>query len=308
MPLDDSDQDIGQLAVGLWANTGAGRMPAGVTLDTDLRDACDRAVTLRSHARQVFDFHAAFSDFQTRVEDCLTSDQDDGSSVALLRLRHQGTHSGHGRYGAPTNKRALFRSVLELHLDGADLTAATILLDNTALLGQAGLDVRHMANAAPASALQPDRMDFHDSSPWGGVLAEVLTTAMDGDLSVLHRGYDPAVELLYPGQAAAGPHQAERFWLSLRAALPTATFHVNTSLGQEDALTPPRAAAFWSLSGQHDGWGRYGAPSGAAIRINGATFAEFGPRGLRREWTIIDDLAVWRQISAFSTANCLSSG
>ena len=57
----------------------------------------------------------------------------------------------------------------------------------------------------------------------------------------------------------------------------------------------------WSLTGKHDGWGAYGAPTGAEVHIMGATHVEFGPFGaagwgVRREWTLFDETAIWKQI------------
>ena len=61
---------------------------------------------------------------------------------------------------------------------------------------------------------------------------------------------------------------------------------------------PPRAAVRWSLHGKHSGWGRFGKPTGAEVYIMGISHAEFGPRGLRREWTLYDETAIWMQILA----------
>ncbi len=51
-------------------------------------------------------------------------------------------------------------------------------------------------------------------------------------------------------------------------------------------MMPPRAAVRWSLTGCHDGWGMLGRPTGAPVHVMGITHAEFGPWGLRREFTI----------------------
>jgi hypothetical protein len=61
-------------------------------------------------------------------------------------------------------------------------------------------------------------------------------------------------------------------------------------------LMPLRAAVRWPLHGKHVGWGSFGAPTGASVYIMGITHAEFGPRGLRREFTLIDETAIWKQI------------
>jgi len=63
---------------------------------------------------------------------------------------------------------------------------------------------------------------------------------------------------------------------------------------------PPRAAIRWSLTGKHDGWGAFGAPTGAEVHVMGLSQAEFGPRGVRREWTLYDETAIWMQILAHS--------
>jgi hypothetical protein len=84
--------------------------------------------------------------------------------------------------------------------------------------------------------------------------------------------------------------------MALRAALPNATFQIDHQIGREDAMMPPRAALRWSLSGTHDGWGMFGPPTGAKIYLLGICHAEFGPRGLRREYALFDETSVWKQI------------
>jgi hypothetical protein len=59
---------------------------------------------------------------------------------------------------------------------------------------------------------------------------------------------------------------------------------------------PPRAALRWSLNGRHDGFGMFGPPSGGQIHLLGISHAEFGPWGLRREWVLFDETAIWKQI------------
>ena len=68
-----------------------------------------------------------------------------------------------------------------------------------------------------------------------------------------------------------------------------------------DPMMPPRSAIRWSLHGTHSGWGAFGAPTGATVYVLGISHAEFGPfgtdgRGLRREYTLFDETAVWKQI------------
>jgi hypothetical protein len=77
---------------------------------------------------------------------------------------------------------------------------------------------------------------------------------------------------------------------------PKAEFTLHHIIGREEEMMPPRAAVRWSLWGRHTGWGAFGAPTGAMVYVLGITHAEFGPWGLRREYTLFDETAIWKQI------------
>ena len=120
---------------------------------------------------------------------------------------------------------------------------------------------------------------------------------MRGDLAAIPKVCDRAVELHGPGAATGhGWAACDRFWLGLRAAFPDAAFRVEHRIGREDPLSPPRSAVRWSLHGAHSGWGAFGAPSGATVYVLGISHAEWGPWGLRRDWTLYDETAVWTQV------------
>ena len=84
--------------------------------------------------------------------------------------------------------------------------------------------------------------------------------------------------------------------MGLRASFPSAVFKIEHRIGRLDDNMAPRSALRWSLHGEHDGWGYFGAPSGATVYVMGISHAEFGPFGLRRDYTLIDETAIWKQI------------
>ena len=84
--------------------------------------------------------------------------------------------------------------------------------------------------------------------------------------------------------------------MGLRASFPNADFTIEHQIGRDDAMMPPRAAIRWGLNGKHEGWGSFGAPTGANVYIMGASHVEFGPRGVRREFILFDETAIWKQI------------
>ena len=128
---------------------------------------------------------------------------------------------------------------------------------------------------------------------WPALFTRISST----DLAAIPEVYDRAAQIEMPGGVTGhGWGAADRFWLGLRSAFPSARFEVHHVIGREDPLMPPRAALRWSLWGKHDGFGAFGEPSGAEVYVMGISHAEFGPWGLRREWVLFDETAIWKQI------------
>jgi len=136
-----------------------------------------------------------------------------------------------------------------------------------------------------------------DDHPLGMRLDDLLTRIMAMDFAAIDEGYDRACHIHHAGGVTGwGIPFAAGQWMQLRAAFPTAVFKVHHRIGRADPGEPDRAALRWSLDGRHDGHGRFGPPTGAPVHVMGFTHAEFGPRGLRREWSLWDEVAIWKQI------------
>ena len=136
-----------------------------------------------------------------------------------------------------------------------------------------------------------------NNNEWGEKHADILRQIMATDFSAITEQYDRACHLSLPGgQDVHGSDEAVGFWLGLRSAFPSSEFKIEHQIGRSDAMMSPRSAIRWSLTGQHNGWGRFGRPMGAHVYVMGVSHFEFGPRGLRREITIFDEIAIWKQI------------
>jgi hypothetical protein len=90
--------------------------------------------------------------------------------------------------------------------------------------------------------------------------------------------------------------EADRFWVALRAAFPTAELVIEHRIGRDDPMMPPRSAVRWSLKGRHEGRGMFGLPTGAPVFLRGCSHSEWGPWGLRRDYVLFDEVHVWKQI------------
>ena len=120
---------------------------------------------------------------------------------------------------------------------------------------------------------------------------------MCSDFTSIRQNYDRAVVAELPGGRTAYSYDGiDEFWMGLRASFPNAKFEVHHTIGLDEKMLSPRSAIRWSLSGKHDGLGAFGKPTGAHVHIMGISHAEFGPRGIRREFTVFDEVAIWKQI------------
>ena len=120
---------------------------------------------------------------------------------------------------------------------------------------------------------------------------------MAKDFNHILAGYDRAAIGEYPGaQTAYGREAMTAFWVGLRSSFPDADFTIHHQIGMDADMLSPRAAIRWSLDGTHSGWGSFGRPTGARVHVFGMSHAEYGPWGLRREFTLFDEIALWKQI------------
>ena len=267
---------------------------------------------------------AEFPDRELLGEDVIWCDDPEGAtetSEAYLsshRLICTATHMRAGVYGQPTGKRVAYRILADCAIRDESVYDEWLVRDQSAIVAQMGFDLVDWTRdliareGGPDACVKPMSPATDVAGPytrrgndneWGARYAETLNRIMAADLDVIPQHYDRAVNLHYPGGLDTyGWSAADQFWIGLRAAFPSAEFRIEHVIGRDDPLMPPRAALRWSLHGKHMGWGRFGTPTGAEVFIMGLCHAEYGPFGqtgapaIRREYALIDETAIWKQI------------
>lgn len=255
---------------------------------------------------------AAFPDIEILGEDVIWAGDPEGRYLSSHRSIISGTHTGHGVWGSPTGKRFTVRCIADCSVLDEVIDDEWLAYDTGDQARQLGHDpaefarLRLRAEGGSERATRPFTPDQDRPGPylsagndneWGARLADIVTRIMGKDISVIRAEYDRAIRIEHAGGIGAwGWAGAEAIWMRLRSSFPTATFRIHHRIGRSDPHQPHRAALRWSLDGTHDGFGRFGAPTGAPIHLMGFTHAEFGPWGLRREFTLFDEVAIWKQI------------
>ncbi|MEP4194835.1 MAG: ester cyclase [Aliishimia sp.] len=256
---------------------------------------------------------AEFPDRRLLGEDVIWSGSPEEGMLSSHRILTTATHLGDGVYGKATGKKLRYRVIADCHAIDNQINDEWLIRDQGAVVRQLGWDPKDYAldliarEGGPDKCVQPFHPAIDKAGPytgrgndneWGVKYADILNRIMGADLGVIPEEYDRAVTGFYPGgKELLSTDGVDDFWIALRAAFPSAIFTIEHQIGREDPMMPPRAAIRWSLTGKHDGWGAFGKPSGADVHVMGVSHVEFGPWGIRREYTLYDETSIWKQIA-----------
>jgi hypothetical protein len=257
---------------------------------------------------------AEFPDRQLLGEDVIWSGSaEKGDLLSSHRLLSTATHMHSGIYGEATGKTLAYRIIADCAAKTNVIYDEWLVRDQGAIVRQMGWDAKTFAvdlinrEGGPAKCVKPltpksDKKGAYkgrgNSQAVGQRYAEILSRIMSAEMAVITKHYDRACHLELPGGITGhGWSAADQFWMSLRAAFPNARFQIDHQIGRDDQSLSPRAALRWSLWGKHEGYGAFGQPTNAEVYVLGISHAEFGPWGLRREYVLYDETAVWKQIA-----------
>ncbi|PSL16072.1 polyketide cyclase [Shimia abyssi] len=260
---------------------------------------------------------AEFPDRELLGEDVIWSGTPEEGMLSSHRILSTATHLADGVYGKATGKQLRYRILADCHAINNQINDEWLIRDQGAIVRQMGWDPKEYAASlieaeggkedcvkplTPYSDMPGPYKSTGNDNEWGQRYVGIISRIMGADIATIEQDYDRAVQSEYVGgKTGHGRGAVDRFWMSLRASFPNAAFKIEHQIGREDPKMPPRAAVRWSLWGKHEGWGAFGAPTGAEVYVLGISHADFGalisdqPK-IRREYTLFDETSVWKQI------------
>ncbi|MDW4499324.1 ester cyclase [Sulfitobacter sp. D35] len=253
-----------------------------------------------------------FPDRELFAEDVIWSNDPEHGHLSSHRLLTRATHTRDGQFGKATGKPWVVHVIADCAAKDETIYDEWLVRDYGGIVRQLGMKPRSFARQmiAAEGGVEEARKPFlpendvdggyhgrGNENEWGARYADSLTRIMNHDFNHILADYDRAVIGEYAGaQHAIGREAVSAFWLGLRASFPSARFEIHHQIGMDGDMLSPRAAIRWSLDGTHDGWGSFGRPTGARVHVMGMCHAEYGPWGLRREYALYDEIAIWKQI------------
>ena len=296
----------------IWEDRGVDRLNEYYTVDIPVRSPDGFVIGNQAVIDATWATLREFPDRQLLGEDVIWSDDGDGGFLSSHRIFSTATHLGEGAFGAPTATELRYRVIADCAARGNQIYDEWLVRDFGAIVRQLGSNPEEYArgqlagerdagNVSSPLTTQRDPAPVYTGSgndhEAGLRYASILQSAVGDPAFDVTQHYDRAANLALPGgHAGHGWNDAANFWGELRRCFPDAELVIEHRIGRDDEGLGRRAAVRWSLLGRHEGHGAYGEPSGAHVHVMGISHAEFGPRGLRREYVLFDEVAIWKQI------------
>jgi len=262
---------------------------------------------------------AAFPDRRLYGDNVIWSgDEDQGfhTSHLITSVAH---NTGYSSYGPPTGRRVVWRAIANCVAKENMIFEEWLLRDETSLIRQLGFDVFEVAErqirAAPTVSreisgeigrtlgqfpppiMSPPTSDVFDVEDFvRRSYHEIWNWRL---LNKIREYYAPS-HVCYTSGSRKYQGQAEytAFVLALFGMFPDAGLTVDHVYWNGDESTGYRVAVRWTLSGTHTGYGIYGEPSGACIRIMVLSQHQIKQGTFVQEYTLFDEMGLIKQIVA----------
>jgi predicted ester cyclase len=266
---------------------------------------------------------AAFPD-RTLIGDAVIWSGDAAAGyLSSHRITSTATHHGAGDFGPATGRAVQFLTIADCLCHENRIVAEWLVRDTSHIALQLGLRPSAIARAQAAA----DTPDSAAVRWWAGEIARVRAAeatgfpdaAMPGDPRALaiwffnaivnHRRLGlargayarDAVLHASAGRRLFGHGEIIGWWAALLGSCGGARAiidHVAVQPASDDPADGVDVAIRWTLAGVHDGPALYGPASGRDIVILAVSHWRLVAGVIAREYTVFDEIAVWRQTMA----------
>ena len=254
-----------------------------------------------------------FPDRQLLGEDVIWIGDEENGFLSSHRILSKATHQNDGTYGPATGKKLVYRVIADCACRNNQVYDEWLVRDQGSIVRQIGIDPKTFAanqiqseggrkkcnipfNASTnieSKYVAPPQTSFDTGEDYGYILSNI----MDNNSNIFQEGYDRAIRQEQAGGLTGyGRDNVEKFWMNLRSSFPDAKFTLEHCANLQENKQTNKSAIRWSLIGKHSGSGLFGAPTHTEVYVMGINHAEFSSKGIKNEWVLFDETAVWKQI------------
>ncbi len=306
----DLDSYIRTITARIWEGRQIDRITDYYSADCAVITPSGASIGVDHVVRGTLETLQQFPDRRLLCEDIVSAGDATGGFLSSHRIASTMTHLGSGAFGAATGRRVHVRTVADCVCIDNRIVHEWLVRDQGAIAVQLGSTPEAMARAwlakreaptlpLPQPAAPGGWLNPVAETPGARLLADTYSALWAGDLPVLQRNLDEAIDMRLPsGATALGVAEAEAFWFGFCGAFNGATLHIDSLAERIEPGRTPRVAMRWRIAGHHTGNGRYGPATQEAVEILGITHAEVYKGRILREWVLVDEVALWMQLLA----------
>tara|TARA_S200000501_G_scaffold309813_1_gene299863 strand:+ start:648 stop:1619 length:972 start_codon:yes stop_codon:yes gene_type:complete len=296
----------------IWENRGVDSLNHYYSEDIIVRSPENIVIGNKSVIDATYATLLEFPDRELLGEDVIWSGSPEEGMLSSHRILSTATHLGEGSFGKPSGKKLVYRVIADCHAINNQINDEWLIRDQGAIVRQLGWNPKDYAlmKIEKENELNKKTIPFNsdidllgpytgkgNNNEWGLKYKEILNSIMNSQFSIVEKEYDRAIQTEYSGGITGHSYKSvENFWKNLRTCFPNSKFEIHHLIGRDDKNMSPRAAIRWSLNGYHEGDGIFGKPTKAKVYVMGVSHVEFGPWGIRKEYSLYDETIVWKQI------------
>ena len=262
---------------------------------------------------------AAYPDDRALAQDVIWSgNEDDGfhTSHLITGIAH---NTGYTRYGPPTGRKIVWHTIANCVAKENMIFEEWLLRDEPHVIRQLGFDIdtivaqqarellalgapqdpigeigRTLGQFAPPS-MQPRPGAFDVEDFVRATYHEIWNRRMFN--LIAERYATSHVCTTSSNRKLLGQAELTAFLIGLLGMFPDAGVTIDQLYWNGDERQGYRVATRWTLSGTHTGYGVYGTPSGARVRVMGLSHHHIKHGIFHKEITVFDEMEILRRIA-----------
>ena len=250
-----------------------------------------------------------FPDRELIGEDVISCGSMDKIYLSSHRILSTGTHIGDGIYGKPTGKKVIYRVIADCLVKDNKVIEEWIIRDEKSILNQLGIqtydyvkqkilegvykksDINSIKNCFKIeNKISPCKSK--NNNRYKNYFLEIIK-----DQSKVYNLYERSAQLYWIGGEVVYTldHIFEK-WKFFLSCFNISKCEISNSILLNQPNMRQRASLRWRLICKHSQNGIFGMPTNKDVEIFGISHAEFGKNGIVREFILIDEISIWKQI------------
>lgn len=251
-----------------------------------------------------------FPDRQLIGEDVISFGSIKSTYLSSHRILSTGTHLGDGFYGKATGKKVIYRVIADCLVVNNNIVEEWIIRDEASILNQLGFKVSDFVEQRISDGtFKKNDLEFTKNSfvqknimtecenIYAKTYKDSIINLIEDKFSFEKKVYERSAQLYwFGGELINTVENIYEKWNLFLSCFKILKCEVSNSIALDQNNMRPRAALRWRLICLHNSNGFFGLPTNKEIEIYGISHAEFGKEGIVREFILIDEVSIWKQL------------